>query len=461
MKKQILTMRESGRPSARRTERIWTGILAGMVILAGMIPAGNVSLFAQYPAGNSPLVQPKIWTRPDARESSDAGETASTKGGSKIISNRSESSLKQPEVSLRAEKEETPNSVSETAAARNVSDANSSRNSGPPVVPKLELEIETVEEAEGLAPPNASPNSLQPHERVRQLPENSEAQSEAEKIVARTKAAAAQNPAAQNPAEPDSNAIPDALKMDSPSETSPQKEPSQTAPSLWNPTSWVAPAGIQSSVTTVLLLSAISLAPAFIMMTTSFVRIFVVLGILRHGFGTQGIPGTQILAALALFMTFFIMFPTWERTWNEALVPYQEGALPAEKALERGIQPLRDFMSAQLERTGNTEEILLFWRFSSTPPNESRLADYTANDVPLHVLLPAFMLSELKTAFLIGVQILIPMLVIDLLISAILVSMGMIMLPPTMVSLPFKLLLFVLADGWRLVVEMLLVGFTG
>ena len=116
-------------------------------------------------------------------------------------------------------------------------------------------------------------------------------------------------------------------------------------------------------------------------------------------------------------------------------------------------------MAGQLERAGNTEEILLFWRYSSTPPDESRLAQYTADDVPLHVLLPAFMLGELKTAFLIGVQLLIPMLVIDLLVSSILVSMGMIMLPPTMVSLPFKLLLFVLADGWRLVVEMLIGSF--
>ncbi len=220
-----------------------------------------------------------------------------------------------------------------------------------------------------------------------------------------------------------------------------------------------APEGIQNSLTVFLTLSAVSVAPAFVMMTTSFLRIFVVLCILRHGFGTQGIPGTQVLAALALFMTFFLMFPTWQRTWNEAVVPYQAGTLPAETALETGLKPLREFMSAQLENTGNTEEILLFWRYSSTPPEESRLSQYTADDVPTHVLLPAFMLSELKTAFLMGVQLLIPLLVIDLLVSAILVSMGMFMLPPTVVSLPLKLLLFVLADGWRLVVEMLLVSF--
>lgn len=228
---------------------------------------------------------------------------------------------------------------------------------------------------------------------------------------------------------------------------------------FWDVASWVSPDGIQGSALTVLIISAVSLAPAFLMMTTSFVRIFVVLGILRHGFGTQGIPGTQVLAALALFMTFFIMFPTWEKTWNDALVPYQAGELTSTEALEKGLKPMRDFMAGQLQRAGNTEEILLFWRYSSTPPDESRLAEYTADDVPLHVLLPAFMLGELKTAFLIGVQLLIPMLVIDLLVSSILVSMGMIMLPPTMVSLPFKLLLFVLADGWRLVVEMLIGSF--
>lgn len=231
--------------------------------------------------------------------------------------------------------------------------------------------------------------------------------------------------------------------------------------SLFNPVSWVSPGKIQGSVSTFLFLSVVSLAPAFIMMTTSFVRIFVVLGILRHGFGTQGIPGTQILAALALFMTFFIMHPTWERTWTEGVEPYQSGELTAEEAWEAGVRPLRGFMTNQLERTGNTEEILLFWRSSSTPPDESKLAEYTSEDIPLHVLLPAFMLSELKTAFLIGVQILIPMLVIDLLVSAVLVSMGMFMLPPTLVSLPFKLLLFVLADGWRLTVEMLLTSFLG
>lgn len=229
----------------------------------------------------------------------------------------------------------------------------------------------------------------------------------------------------------------------------------------FSPSSWLSPGGISQSVLMVVILSAVSLAPAFVMMTTSFVRIFVVFGILRHGFGTQGIPGTQILAALALFMTLFIMYPTWERVYSDALIPYQNGEISAEDAWKHGLKPLRDFMGEQLEHTGNTDEILLFWRYSPEPPTEEMLASCTMEDVPTHVLLPAFMLSELKTAFLIGVQLLLPMLVIDLLVSAVLVSMGMYMLPPTLVSLPFKLLLFVLVDGWRLVVEMLLVGFIG
>lgn len=238
-----------------------------------------------------------------------------------------------------------------------------------------------------------------------------------------------------------------------------RKEERESGFAFLDPSTWFSAAGIQGSATTILFLSAASLAPAFLMMTTSFVRIFVVLGILRQGFGAQGIPGTQILAALALFMTFFIMFPTWERTWNEGIAPYQNGELSQESALQAGLKPIREFMATQLERTGNTEEILLFWRHCATPPDETRLEEYSVEDVPLHVLLPSFMLSELKTAFLIGVQLLIPMLVVDLLVSSILVSMGMFMLPPTMVSLPFKLLLFVLADGWRLVVEMLLGSF--
>lgn len=222
---------------------------------------------------------------------------------------------------------------------------------------------------------------------------------------------------------------------------------------------WWGPEGVGTSVPLVLLLSILTLAPAIVMMTTSFVRIAVVLGILRQGFGTQGLPSTQVITALALFLTFFIMYPVGKVIYDESLTPYQKGELTPEVAWQNGVEPLREFMLRQLEETGNTDEIWLFWRHSPDPPEESKMAQYTGADVPLHVLMPAFLLGELKTAFLIGVQLLLPMLVIDLLVASILVSMGMYMLPPMMISLPLKLLLFVLVDGWRLVVEMLLRSF--
>lgn len=242
----------------------------------------------------------------------------------------------------------------------------------------------------------------------------------------------------------------------------PESVPETTTDSetAWTLSDFASPEGIPASLMTVLVLTAVSVAPAFVMMTTSFVRIFVVLGILRHGFGTHGLPSTQILAALALFMTFFIMYPVYDAVYREAVVPYRAGELDAQDACAQGLRPLRGFMLDQLEHTGNTDAMWLFWRHSATPPDETRLATYTRDDVPLHVVVPAFMLSELKVAFLIGVQLLLPMLIIDLLVSAVLVSMGMYMLPPTMISLPFKLLLFVLVDGWRLVVEMLLFSFS-
>ncbi|MDO4574559.1 MAG: flagellar type III secretion system pore protein FliP [Planctomycetia bacterium] len=241
----------------------------------------------------------------------------------------------------------------------------------------------------------------------------------------------------------------------------PQENVSELPELAAQTTKLLTPEGIGVSLRGIVLLGVLSLVPAIVMMTTCFVRIIVVLGILRQGFGTQGLPSTQVLTALALFITFFIMYPVWSTIYHDALVPYQEEKITATEAWDTGIKPLRKFMLDQLQNTGNTDEIWLFWRHSSTPPDETRLGEYTGDDVPLHVLVPAFMLSELKTAFLIGVQLLLPMLVIDLLVSSILVSMGMYMLPPVMISLPFKLLLFVMVDGWRLVVEMLLVSFGG
>lgn len=230
---------------------------------------------------------------------------------------------------------------------------------------------------------------------------------------------------------------------------------------LWKTVSPGASENVGTSVPLLLLLAVLTLAPAILLMVTCFVRIVVVLGILRQGLAAQGLPSTQVITALALFMTFFIMYPVGKEVYHTALEPYQNQKITGAVAWERGVRPLREFMFKQIVLTKNTDDIWLFWSYSSTPPEEDSIERYTQDDIPLEVLVPAFMLSELKTAFLIGVQLLLPMLVIDLLVSTVLVSLGMYMLPPMMISLPLKLLVFVMADGWRLVVEMLLRSFTG
>lgn len=239
--------------------------------------------------------------------------------------------------------------------------------------------------------------------------------------------------------------------------------PGENSPAndLWNAISPATSENVGTSVSLVLLLAVLTLAPAILLMVTCFVRIVVVLGILRQGLAAQGLPSTQVITALALFMTFFIMYPVGKEVYHISLEPYQNQQITGAVAWERGVRPLREFMFKQIVLTKNTDDIWLFWSYSATPPQEDSIERYTQDDIPLEVLVPAFMLSELKTAFLIGVQLLLPMLVIDLLVSTVLVSLGMYMLPPMMISLPLKLLVFVMADGWRLVVEMLLRSFTG
>ena len=224
---------------------------------------------------------------------------------------------------------------------------------------------------------------------------------------------------------------------------------------IGGPKQWLSPEGISSALQMLLLLAVVSLAPAILLMTTCFVRIVVVLGLLRQAIGTQQLPSNQVMTSIALFMTLLVMSPVWSRVYHEALVPYSEHAITLEEAWDAGVQPVRQFMSAQIDRTGNRDDIWLFYEYlpESTPEPSSY------DDVPLNVLLPAFMLSELKTAFLIGFQIYLPFLVLDLVVASVTISMGMMMLPPVLVSLPFKLLLFVLVDGWHLVVGMLLESF--
>ncbi len=221
------------------------------------------------------------------------------------------------------------------------------------------------------------------------------------------------------------------------------------------PEAWTSPDGLSSALQIMLLLTVLSLAPAVLMMTTCFVRIVVVLGLLRQALGTQSLPPSQVITSLALFVTLLVMMPTWDRVYHEAILPYTEREIGLEEAWERGIVPIHQFMSMQIERTGNTDDIWLF--LSYLPDDTPQPTSY--EEVPMRVLLPAFMLSELKTAFLIGLQIYLPFLIVDMVIASVLVSMGMLMLPPVLVSLPFKLLLFVLLDGWHLVIGMLMESF--
>jgi flagellar biosynthetic protein FliP len=220
------------------------------------------------------------------------------------------------------------------------------------------------------------------------------------------------------------------------------------------PKQWTSPEGLSSTIQVMLLLTVLSLAPAVLLMTTCFVRIVVVLGLLRQAIGTQQLPPSQVITAMALFLTLLIMMPVWKQVYDESIVPYTEGKIELEQAWTAGVRPVRRFMALQIERTGNAEDVHLFLNYLPDQPTPAKY-----EDVPLQALLPAFMLSELKTAFLIGFQIYLPFLILDMVIASVMVSMGMLMLPPVLISLPFKLLLFVLVDGWHLVVGMLMESF--
>lgn len=227
------------------------------------------------------------------------------------------------------------------------------------------------------------------------------------------------------------------------------------------PESWTKPERLSSTLQVMLLLTVLSLAPAILLMTTSFVRIVVVLGLLRQALGTQQLPPSQVMTTLALFMTLLVMGPTWTEVYHHSIRPYSQGEITdPEVAWNKGVGPLKQFMSHQIDLAGNSDDVWLFYEY--LPENQrSTKPPETYDEVPLTVLLPAFMLSELKVAFLIGFQIYLPFLILDLVVSSVTISMGMMMLPPVMISLPLKLLLFVLVDGWTLVVGMLLESFGG
>jgi len=203
------------------------------------------------------------------------------------------------------------------------------------------------------------------------------------------------------------------------------------------------------SLQTLLLLTSLSFLPAALLMMTSFTRIIIVLSLLRHALGTQSSPPNQVLIGLALFLTFFVMGPTLDKIYVEAYQPLAENRIQMNDALDKGAVPLRAFMLKQTRET----DLALFVKMSGAAPMK------TAADVPMRVLVPAFITSELKTAFQIGFAVFIPFLIIDMVVASILMAMGMMMVSPSIVSLPFKLMLFVLVDGWQLLLGSLVQSF--
>ena len=190
------------------------------------------------------------------------------------------------------------------------------------------------------------------------------------------------------------------------------------------------------------ILTVISLAPSILIMLTSFTRIIIVLHFTRAALNTQTVPPNQILVGLALFLTFFIMAPTFNTVYNDAVKPLAAGEISTEEALETGIVPIRNFMLGQTDK----KDIKMFLEIAGEQDIQ------TEDDIPTSVLIPSFIISELRTAFIIGFVIYIPFIVIDMVVASTLMSMGMMMLPPTTISMPFKILLFIIADGWNLVI---------
>jgi flagellar biosynthetic protein FliP len=210
-----------------------------------------------------------------------------------------------------------------------------------------------------------------------------------------------------------------------------------------------APDDVVVTLQLVAMLTVLSLAPSILIMMTCFTRIVVVLGFLRQAIGNQGTPPNQLLMGLALFLTFFVMAPTFQMMNSQALQPYMKKEIPFNEALEKGMAPLREFMMRQVDE----KDLALMVRISRAP------APRTPDDISNVTLIPAFCLSELRSAFIIGFLIYVPFLVIDMVVASVLMSMGMMMLPPMMISTPFKLILFVLVDGWNLVVQQMVTSF--
>lgn len=211
------------------------------------------------------------------------------------------------------------------------------------------------------------------------------------------------------------------------------------------------PGNLSSTVEIILLFTVLSLLPSIIIMMTSFTRIIIVLSFLRNALATQQNPPTQVLIGLALFLTFFIMAPVGTEIYDNALNPYFNQQISQEEAFEKGMEPVRNFMFRQTRE----KDVLLFIEIAKIEKTD----DLKVEDVPNRVLIPAFLISELKTGFQMGFVLFIPFIIVDMVVASTLMSMGMMMLPPVMISLPFKVLLFILVDGWNLVVKSIVLGF--
>jgi flagellar biosynthetic protein FliP len=216
------------------------------------------------------------------------------------------------------------------------------------------------------------------------------------------------------------------------------------------------PKKLSASIQILLLLSVLTLAPSILLMTTCFTRIVIVMSLLRQALGAAQLPPNQILIGLSLFMTFLVMAPTWSRVNSEAITPYNNGTITQAQAFETSVGIIREFMIKQVEAAHNEDDVYLFHAYAH--PGQGNPETWAQVDTT--TLVPAFVLSELKVAFLMGFRIYLPFLIIDMVISSVLISIGMQLLPPVMVSLPFKLLLFVLVDGWHLVCSTLLASFS-
>lgn len=211
------------------------------------------------------------------------------------------------------------------------------------------------------------------------------------------------------------------------------------------------PQELVNTLNVVIVITLLVLAPSLVLVMTSFTRIVIVFAFLRTALGTQQSPPTQIIVSLSLILTFFIMEPTIKKAYDEGIAPYIEKKISYQVAFDRGVKPFKEFMMSNTRE----KDLALFYRIRNIPNPEN------VDDVPLTTLIPAFMISELKTAFQIGFLLYLPFLVIDMVVSSILMAMGMMMLPPVMISLPFKILIFVLVDGFNLLVGNLVAGFRG